>query len=87
MDEATSALDGVTENAVMDAIRVLGRSKTIVVVAHRLATVEECDTLYVLENGRITASGTYEELMRSSDVFRRMARRVQSTVTIEEKNL
>ena len=71
MDEATSALDGITEESVMDAVRTLSRKKTIVLIAHRLTTVRECDVIHVFEQGRIRASGQYHELRRESDWFRR----------------
>lgn len=73
-DEATSALDGITENAIMDAIHNLSRKKTIIMIAHRLTTVEECDVIYMLEKGEVIAHGTYSELMESSSQFRQMAR-------------
>lgn len=53
-DEATSALDSETEVAVMEAIRSLAHQKTIVIVTHRLATLRDCDQIYVLENGKVT---------------------------------
>jgi ABC-type multidrug transport system fused ATPase/permease subunit len=53
LDEATSALDTTTESAVMDAVRALHGTKTILIVAHRLSTVEGCDRLYRLENGHV----------------------------------
>jgi ABC-type multidrug transport system fused ATPase/permease subunit len=74
MDEATSALDSVTEDAVMDAIHNLTHSKTIIIIAHRLSTVRECDTICLMEKGRIATRGTYDELMRSSRQFRAMAK-------------
>jgi ABC-type multidrug transport system fused ATPase/permease subunit len=74
MDEATSALDGITEDAVMQAIHDLGGQKTIVLIAHRLTTVRDCDLIYLLEGGRVVARGTYDELERSSVHFRAMAR-------------
>ncbi|MFT3848117.1 MAG: ABC transporter ATP-binding protein [Propionivibrio sp.] len=73
LDEATSALDNLTEQAVMDAVHNLGRKKTIVLIAHRLSTVRDCDTIFVLENGRLVDQGTYAELLRESDRFRAMA--------------
>lgn len=73
MDEATSALDGITEDAVMDAVRALSRSKTIIMIAHRLTTVRECDVIYVLDHGQVTASGRYDELCRDSAWFRSAA--------------
>jgi ATP-binding cassette subfamily B protein len=73
-DEATSALDNATERSVMDAIEGLHRDLTIVLIAHRLTTVRRCDTILELEEGRVVAQGTYEELLQSSPSFRRMAR-------------
>ena len=55
LDEATSALDNLTERAVMDAVHNLGHAKTIVMIAHRLSTVRECDTIFMLEGGRVVA--------------------------------
>jgi ABC-type multidrug transport system fused ATPase/permease subunit len=55
LDEATSALDTVTERGVMEAVSALHGTKTILIVAHRLSTVEQCDRLYRLEQGRIVA--------------------------------
>jgi ABC-type multidrug transport system fused ATPase/permease subunit len=75
MDEATSALDNVTEQAVMDAVKNLGNSVTILMVAHRLTTVMGCDCIYLLQEGRVHGSGTYGELIASSDTFRNMASR------------
>jgi len=74
MDEATSALDSVTEDAVMDAIHNLMHTKTIIIIAHRLSTIRECDAIYLMEKGRITASGTYEELLQNSVQFRALAK-------------
>ena len=72
-DEATSALDNLTERAVMDAIRNLGHRKTIILVAHRLTTVKQCDHIFMLDHGRLSASGTYEELLGKSHEFRLLA--------------
>ena len=73
MDEATSALDNLTERAVMDAVHNLGHAKTIVLIAHRLTTVQACDTIFMLEHGRLVAQGSYDELLESSRKFRAMA--------------
>ena len=62
-DEATSALDTSTEAAVIEAVERLGRDLTILIIAHRLTTVRNCDTIVQLEQGRIVAQGTYEELV------------------------
>jgi ABC-type multidrug transport system fused ATPase/permease subunit len=74
MDEATSALDGVTEEAVMTAIRNLLRKKTIIIIAHRLTTVKDCDMIYLLNHGQIVNQGSYYELQSSSAWFREAAR-------------
>jgi ABC-type multidrug transport system fused ATPase/permease subunit len=73
LDEATSALDNLTERAVMDAVHNLGRAKTIIMIAHRLTTVRDCDMIVMLENGRVISSGTYDELLDRSQKFRAMA--------------
>lgn len=73
LDEATSALDGSTESAVMDAIDRLSGEKTIIMIAHRLATVRNCDCLFLFNKGRLVASGTYDELLSAEPMFRRMA--------------
>ena len=74
LDEATSALDGITEEAVMDSIRTLAKRKTIIMIAHRITTVKDCDMIYLMEDGHIIAQGTYAELMDSSETFRAMSR-------------
>ncbi len=73
MDEATSALDNLTERAVMDAVHNLGHAKTIILIAHRLSTVQACDTIFMMEQGRLVAQGTYDELLETSTKFRAMA--------------
>jgi len=72
-DEATSALDQATEAEVTRAIESLQGRKTLLVIAHRLATVRHCDRLVFIAGGRIRACGRYDELMRDVDEFRRMA--------------
>jgi ABC-type multidrug transport system fused ATPase/permease subunit len=72
-DEATSALDNLTENAVMDAIQTMGHKKTIIIIAHRITTVKNCDTIYLMENGAITDSGNFGELYAKNAMFRKMA--------------
>lgn len=73
LDEATSALDNLTEVAVMDAVHSLARRKTIIMIAHRLSTVRECDCIYMMERGRVIAEGRYEELLLTNDRFRALA--------------
>ena len=74
LDEATSALDGVTEEAVMEAIQSLTRKKTIIIIAHRLTTLQDCDVIYHLKNGKIVEFGTYEYLYKTSEWFQSAAR-------------
>lgn len=73
LDEATSALDGITEDAVIQAIRQLSREKTIILVAHRLVTLRGCDAIYLFDRGSLVASGTHAELIEKNVEFRAMA--------------
>jgi ATP-binding cassette subfamily C protein len=73
LDEATSALDNETEREITRAIRELSGSKTVILIAHRLTTVAHCDQIVFLVDGVVKATGTYEELMRDNDEFRRFA--------------
>jgi ATP-binding cassette subfamily B protein len=73
LDEATSALDNRTENEIIQALEVIGRRCTTVVIAHRLSTVMRCDRIYEFEAGRVKAYGTFQELQERSDTFRDLA--------------
>ena len=66
LDEATSSLDTETEHGVMQAVQALQGDKTVIIVAHRLSTVEYCDRLYRLDAGRIVDEGTFNEVMNRS---------------------
>lgn len=74
LDEGTAALDAETERAIVRGIEKLAGDTTIIMVAHRLTTIEQCDRILFLEDGRVAASGPFSELIRSSASFRRMAR-------------
>lgn len=74
LDEATNALDGVMEQSVLEAIQNIAKFKTLVLVAHRLTTVQHCDMIYFIEKGRIAAIGTYGNLLKTNAQFRAMAR-------------
>ena len=63
LDEATSALDNETEQTVMNAINNLGKDITIILIAHRLNTVKNCDTIFKLERGKLVFQGNFNELM------------------------
>lgn len=85
-DEATSALDGLTEDAVMDAIRALSGSRTIILIAHRIRTVQACDRIVLLEQGRIIADGPYHELLDTSAAFRQLVGRGGAEVVIASQS-
>jgi HlyD family secretion protein len=71
LDEATSALDGMSETELMTALGGLRGSCTIILITHRPGMLSWCDIIYQLENGRISASGSHDELTRKSERFRR----------------
>ncbi|MEL7834399.1 ABC transporter ATP-binding protein [Fodinibius sp. Rm-B-1B1-1] len=73
MDEATSALDNITERQITQAIESLKGERTLIMIAHRLTTVKNCDTLYFMEGGKIVEEGAYEDLVRSNILFKEMA--------------
>ena len=73
LDEATSALDNLTEQAVMKAVSNLSNEITIIMIAHRLSTVRQCDQIYLLAEGEVKASGTYDRLIKSNAEFKLMA--------------
>lgn len=68
LDEATSALDTATEQGVMQAVTALRGSKTIIIVAHRLSTVENCDRIYRLEHGRVTEAGSPADILATNKI-------------------
>ena len=72
LDEPTSALDGESEEAVQQALRDLHGTLTIVIVAHRLSTIRNADLIYVLDAGRVVASGTHDALLTASNLYRRL---------------
>lgn len=73
LDEATSALDQETEAKVISAIESARRNRTLIMIAHRLSTVQNCDAIFFLSGGHVLASGTYSELCERSAQFRKMA--------------
>lgn len=73
LDEATSALDGITEKLIMDAIHDFSGKKTIIMIAHRLSTVKQCDCIFFMENGCVKDAGTFKELEEANGSFTKMA--------------
>ncbi len=72
MDEATSNLDSATERAIVESVNELKGNRTIIMIAHRIATVKRCDRLFFLEEGRLQGQGTYQELIEDCPDFRSM---------------
>ena len=72
LDEATSALDNRTESEVMQSIEIIGRRCTTLVIAHRLSTIKKCDRIYEFCDGKIVASGQFDQLRSISSSFRNM---------------
>jgi ABC-type multidrug transport system fused ATPase/permease subunit len=69
LDEATSSLDVQTERAIADTLLDMRRARTVIVIAHRLDTIKRCDRLFFLAEGRLRASGTYEQLIAENPRF------------------
>ncbi|WEJ63133.1 ABC transporter ATP-binding protein [Thiomicrorhabdus lithotrophica] len=72
-DEATSALDGITEKMIMDAIHDFSGQKTIIIIAHRLKTVEKCDNIFFIDKGQVVDEGTFNELLTRNQHFNKLA--------------
>ncbi len=75
LDEPTSAVDSQNEQLILDSIDAAATDRTLVVVAHRLSTVTDADQIILIDSGRVTATGTHSELMRTSPLYRDLASR------------
>ena len=71
-DEATSALDNETQTSIQNAIRNMKGNYTIIIIAHRLSTVVDCDKIFVLSEGNIKGSGTHKELLSNCEEYKKL---------------
>ncbi|HEX7794932.1 MAG TPA: ABC transporter ATP-binding protein [Vicinamibacterales bacterium] len=84
LDEPTSSLDAISEEIVFEALRKLRAGRTTIVIAHRLSTVRDADSILVLDGGRISAQGRHEELLKRSALYRRMCARLSVGKSLDE---
>ena len=84
LDEPTSSLDSIAEEIVFAALRRLRAGRTTIVIAHRLSTVRDADRILVLDDGQIAAQGRHEELLKSSQLYRRMCARLSVGKSLDD---
>ncbi|MFH1253453.1 MAG: ABC transporter ATP-binding protein [Candidatus Uhrbacteria bacterium] len=72
LDEATSSLDSESESLIQDALRELMKDKTVIVIAHRLSTIMQMDRIVVIENGKVMASGTHNDLLEEEGIYQKL---------------
>ena len=74
LDEPTASLDAESEGLIQRALKNLSKSKTVIVIAHRLSTVKKADKILVLEKGNIVSEGTHAELIKKNGTYAKLAR-------------
>ncbi|OLC47448.1 MAG: hypothetical protein AUH43_11850 [Acidobacteria bacterium 13_1_40CM_65_14] len=84
LDEPTSSLDSISEEIVFAALRRLRAGRTTIVIAHRLSTVRDADRILVLDGGKIAAQGRHDELLKTSQLYRRMCARLSVGKSLDE---
>jgi len=84
LDEPTSSLDAISEEIVFAALRRLRTGRTTIVIAHRLSTVRDADRILVLDGGKIAAQGRHEDLLTTSQLYRRMCARLSVGKSLDE---
>ena len=72
LDEATSSLDSESESLIQDALQTLMQGKTVIVIAHRLSTIMKMDRIVVIENGKVVAEGTHNELLEEGGLYKKL---------------
>ena len=72
LDEATASLDAENETAIQEALSRLIKNKTVMIIAHRMRTIEKADNIIVLDKGRIKEEGTHEELLEKGGLYRKI---------------
>ena len=70
LDEATSAMDNLTEKSIMEEINTLRKDTTIIIIAHRLTTIKNCEKIFLMDKGKLVKQGTFDELIKTSDLFK-----------------
>ncbi len=83
LDEPTSSLDALSEAAVFQALQRLRTDRTVIVIAHRLSTIRDATRILVLDDGRVTATGTHDELLSSNSLYRRLCARLTIGGTLD----
>ena len=69
LDEATASIDTETEEIIQNALKIIMKGRTSILIAHRLKTIQEADRILVLKNGRVKEIGTHDQLMANKDVY------------------
>ena len=72
MDEATSSLDNITEKEIYKTIKNLMKNKTILIISHRLSTIEDSDIIYVLDKGKVDSYGSHKDLLNKSEIYKKL---------------
>ena len=84
-DEATSSIDVESEDAILQVIRSLAKTKTVIMITHRLANVKECDIVYVMQEGRIAEAGSHEKLLANQSVYAQYYQKQQELETFTKE--